>query len=99
MCSISVAPMPSMILSPVAFFHPSNTLRGSVSPADTHFLRLETSAPSSIAVIARYAVGAVKQIVGRYFSIALSRSGGDACSSRSDDAPNRMGNSSSPPSA
>src|SRR5512140_81121 len=88
-----------MILIPVAFFHPSKTDNGSVSPADTHFLRLDTSWPSSIPVIARYAVGAVKQIVGLNSPIALMRCGGVACSRSSDDAPNRNGNSSSPPSA
>ncbi len=35
MCIISVAPMPSRILMPVAFSHASNVAFGSASPADT----------------------------------------------------------------
>ena len=43
MCSISVAPMPSIIRSPVACCQASRVASGSASPADTDFLRLEMS--------------------------------------------------------
>ena len=43
MCSISVAPMPSMISMPVASFHSLRVAAGSASPADTHLRRLDRS--------------------------------------------------------
>jgi hypothetical protein len=53
MCSISVAPMPSMILIPVASSQASNVARGNVSPADTHLRKLDMSRPVSCEHIAR----------------------------------------------
>ena len=62
-CSISVAPIPSMIFNPVASYQSCQTFNGKVSPADTHFRRLEISKSLTFVVIIRQAVGAVKQIV------------------------------------
>ena len=54
-----------MIRSPVALCQASNVTFGKVSPADTHFFNEEVSCDASFGRIARYAVGAVKQIVAR----------------------------------
>ncbi|MNQ08598.1 hypothetical protein D3C85_213980 [compost metagenome] len=43
MCSISVAPMPSVMASPVAACHASRVASGSASPADTDKRRLRKS--------------------------------------------------------
>jgi hypothetical protein len=53
MCSISVAPMPSMIRMPVAARQASNVALGSASPADTHLRSEEMSWPPSLPSIAR----------------------------------------------
>ena len=50
MCSISVAPMPSMIARPVACLKASKVAAGSVSPAETHLRRLARSAAPSRAI-------------------------------------------------
>ena len=64
MCSNSVLPMPSRMVLPVRLVQLSNTGAGKVSPADTAIRSDDRSAPLSIAaIIARYAVGEVKQIV------------------------------------
>ena len=47
MCSISVAPIPSMMRSPVARSHASNVASGSASPAETHLRSVETFRPPS----------------------------------------------------
>ena len=61
-CIISVAPMPSRIVSPVVSCHASNVAFGSPSPAETHLRSEEMSCSASLPSIARYAVGAVNQI-------------------------------------
>ena len=48
MCSISVAPMPSMISMPVASCQASKVAFGSVSPAETHLRSDEMSKPASL---------------------------------------------------
>jgi hypothetical protein len=56
--------MPSRIVLPVLRVQASNTGAGRVSPAETASRSEDRSAPLSIAaIIARYAVGEVKQIV------------------------------------
>ena len=47
--------------------------------------------------MARYAVGAVKQMVARHLAIAANKSSGGAFSRRMVEAPARKGNSTSPP--
>ena len=97
-CIISVAPMPSRIFRPVAFCHASNVAFGSASPAETHLRSEEMSCSASLPSIARYAVGAVKQIVALYLAIAGSSTSGGADSSWIEAAPMRNGNSTCPPS-
>ena len=53
MCNISVAPMPSRILMPVAFCQASKVAFGKVSPAETHLRSDETSCAASFGSIAR----------------------------------------------
>jgi hypothetical protein len=53
MCSISVAPMPSMIRTPVASWNASQVDFGSASPAETQRRRDETSTPGSMVKAAR----------------------------------------------
>ncbi len=65
MCSISVAPMPSMMRMPVASRNSSQVGFGSVSPADTQRRSEERLRSASAGRIARYAVGAVKSTVAR----------------------------------
>ena len=56
--------MPSRMVLPVLRVQFSNTGAGKVSPAETAIRSDDRSAPLSIAaIIARYAVGEVKQIV------------------------------------
>ena len=78
MCSISVAPMPSMIRIPVALCHASTVGSGKASPAEMHFFSDEMSCADSAPSMARYAVGAVKQTVARHVAIAGSNSSGGA---------------------
>ncbi len=98
MCSISVAPMPSISTIPVASCQACQVGFGSVSPADTQMRRLSKSPGCRSASIARYAVGAVKQTVGRSVRIVSSSASGEARSSRIADAPIRSGNSTTAPS-
>jgi hypothetical protein len=70
MCSISVAPMPSMMRRPVRWRQASKVGSGSGSPAETHLLRLERSHASALPCIIRYAVGEVKQTLARNSWIA-----------------------------
>lgn len=96
MCSISVAPMPSMISMPVASRHSwrvAATHLRSEPPSGTESLRSRTAA-----AIARYEVGAANSTVAPNVPIASSRSGGEAFSSRTTCAPTLIGNSVSPPS-
>lgn len=58
-CSISVAPIPSIIFNPVASYQSCQTLRGKVSPAETHFFKLETLNSSSFKVKTLQAVGGI----------------------------------------
>ena len=53
MWSISVEPMPSMILRPVARSQASKVGLGRVSPAETHFLRLARSKSWAMPAMAR----------------------------------------------
>jgi hypothetical protein len=103
MWNISVAPMPSMISMPVASFQRARVAAGSASPAATHFRsgppsRTPTFRSRAPAAMARYEVGAVKQTVARWATIASSRSGGPAFSSSTVDAPMCIGNTVWPPS-
>jgi hypothetical protein len=52
-CSISVAPIPSMISRPVAACQASNVPLGSASPADTHLRSEEMSCSASLLSMAR----------------------------------------------
>ena len=97
MCSISVEPIPSRILIPVRSRHASQVAAGSVSPAETQTRRLAASPGCIAASMARNAVGAVKQTVGRSTRNAASRCSGEACSSSRLAAPTRSGNSTAPP--
>src|SRR5258708_30961564 len=98
-CSNSVLPIPSRIVLPVLRVQLSNTGAGRVSPADTARRNDDRSAPLSIAaIIARYAVGEVKQIVALWVSIILTISPGAAFSRSVAVAPNRHGNIARPPS-
>jgi hypothetical protein len=97
MCSISVAPMPSMISMPVACFHCARVAAGSASPAETHLARLERSCALTCAAIARYDEGTVKHTVARNCAIAASSWSGGAFSSNTVDAPMRIGISRMPP--
>ena len=63
MCSISVAPMPSMMRSPVASWTSRQTDAGSASPAETARRRPASRSAWPAASIARYAVGAVNRTV------------------------------------
>ena len=96
MCSISVAPMPSMISTPVASRNASQTALGRCSPADTAVRSVGTVLPA--ASIALYAVGAVKQTVTPCASIRSASSTGVAFSTSSVEAPACRGNSRTPPS-
>ena len=98
MCSISVAPIPSISLIPVASCQACQVGLGNVSPADTHTRKLSRSPGCRSPSIARYAVGAVKQTVGRRLRIVASSASGDACSSRMAAAPIRNGISTTAPS-
>ena len=103
MWNISVAPMPSMISMPVASFQSARVAAGSASPAATHLRSGRRRARRCFfsrapAAIARYEVGAVKQTVARWATIASSRSGGPAFSSSTVEAPMCIGNSVRPPS-
>jgi hypothetical protein len=98
MCSISVAPMPSMISMPVASFHSARVAAGSASPADTHLRRLDRSWPCASPAIARYEVGAVNSTLARCAVIAASSASGAAFSRSSVAAPIDSGNSKRPPS-
>src|SRR4030095_1723643 len=98
MCSSSVVPIPSRIGLPVLRRQSSKTGGGKVSPAETAIRSEDKSAPCSIAPsIARYAVGAVKQIVALYVSMIWIMLAGDAFSSSVAVAPNRKGKIASPP--
>ena len=90
--------MPSRILMPVAASQASKVAFGKASPAETHLRSEEMSRSASFASIARYAVGAVKAMVAPNFSIAASRSSGEAFSTRTVAAPTRSGNNTNPPS-
>ena len=99
MWSISVAPMPSMICTPVASRNASQVAFGRCSPAETAVLRLGSSRPAVMrGSIALYAVGAVKQTVTRWASIRSASSVGVAFSTSSVEAPACSGKSRTPPS-
>ena len=98
MCSISVDPMPSMILTPVASWNAFQVATGRCSPADTQRRRLDKPAVASPAIIALYAVGAVKQIVTPCSAMCRASSAGVAFSMSSVDAPTRRGKTTRPPS-
>jgi hypothetical protein len=53
MCSISVAPMPSISFSPVAACQASKVAFGRASPAETHFSRERQSWSPSSGIMAR----------------------------------------------
>ncbi len=98
MCSISVDPMPSMILTPVASWNAFQVATGRCSPADTQRRRLDSPAVASPAIIALYAVGAVKQIVTPCSAMCRASSAGVAFSMSSVEAPTRSGKTTRPPS-
>ena len=62
-CSSSVLPIPSMILTPVASWNACHTDAGSVSPADTGRRSPRSWLALPAASMARYAVGAVETTV------------------------------------
>src|SRR6478672_3789092 len=98
MCSISVAPIPSMIFNPVALYQSSQTFNGKVSPAETHLRRLEISKSATLVVIIRQAVGAVKQMVILCSSMAFNNKSGLGFSIKNVEAPKYKGNKTNPPS-
>ena len=98
MCSISVAPMPSISPIPVAACQASQVAFGKASPAETQIRKLSRLPGRARPIRARYAVGAVKHTVGRRVRIASSSASGAACSSTTAAAPIRNGNSTTAPS-
>ena len=74
MCSISVEPTPSRIVSPYASFHLRHTSAGRASAAATQCLMEERSRSCVVSKfrIALYRVGAEKKRVGLRFSIVSS---------------------------
>ena len=99
MCSISVAPMPSISSMPVACFHSARVAAGSASPADTHLRRLLCCSPLPEwdTAMARYEVGAVNITVALNTRTARIKSAGEARSSSTVEAPMLIGNNSKPP--
>ena len=98
MCSISVEPMPSMSRTPVASCTASHVAAGRCSPADTARRSCDSCAAFPDVSMARYAVGAVKQIVTRCWAMRSASWSGVAFSTSSVAAPTRSGKISSPPS-
>src|SRR5690606_31103010 len=91
-CSISVAPIPSMIFKPVVLYQSSQIFSGSVSPAEIHFRKLDLSLSFDFSVRILQAVGAVKQMVILYFSIASKSKSGECFSIKNVLAPKYIGN-------
>src|SRR5438270_6124223 len=95
MCSISVDPMPSMIVRPKASFQRCQTSPGSDSAAATQCRiddRSRDLAPSKLR-IALYSVGAEKNSVGLDFSMVSSTVAGVLRPAWSTvDAPTQYGN-------
>ena len=98
MCSISVAPIPSMIRTAVASWKSSHTARGRCSPADTHRRMPVSASVLPVASSARYMVGAVNSAVTPWPAITSASSSGEARSSSSVLAPMLNGNTTRPPS-
>ena len=94
----SVAPIPSMILTPVARWKSSHTAAGRCSPADTQRRRPFSAPVFPVASSARYMVGAVNSVVTPCSAIASASSPGVARSSNRTLAPTLNGNTIRPPS-
>jgi hypothetical protein len=97
MCSISVDPMPSISAIPVASAKARQVASGRCSPADTARRKERSDAALPEASIARYPVGAVKQIETLCSTMRSASSSGVAFSTSRVEAPIRSGKTSSPP--
>ena len=86
-----------MSLTPVAAAKASQVARGRCSPAETARRSVDSLPVLPWAIMALYAVGAVKQTVTRCSAMCSASSSGVARSTRRLAAPTRIGKTTRPP--
>ena len=96
MCSISVEPMPSTMRMPVRSCQALATPAGSGSPAEMQARRDGSSGAARSS--ARYIVGAVASVVTPWRWIVSTSGSMPGVATGANDAPKRIGNSTSTPS-